>query len=297
MSVTLSCARVWRSPWTAPVARRNRPPRPCEVTFAGHRDEVLQLAQQHGHSFSRRRKVLTMMCMQYAILSRTQLWIRVSEGAAAWSRAAHHQRGVACPGGVTESAEPSWWPTQTGSSGCGTTGGSHFGYSAADAAGQNLDLIIPRSCGRGTRRVTGSDATGITRYGDTLLSVPPPPGRASAVDRVQRGAAARRRRVIVGISAIMREISERREAEKALRPSSPTSRPVSRRARDVRAGWPEQALHVNVIRCVAPAPSRCSGHAASAAGDHHDQRRRMARRPCQQRPTHLTGIDSAARPG
>jgi PAS domain S-box-containing protein len=60
--------------------------------------------------------------------------------------------------------------------------------------------------------------TGYTRYGDKLLSVPAThrDGRRLSVEfsvALLRDDADQ----IVGISAIMREVSERREAEKALR--------------------------------------------------------------------------------
>ena len=61
-------------------------------------------------------------------------------------------------------------------------------------------------------------ATGYTRYGDKLLSVPAPhqDGHRLSIEfsvallRDEAG-------LIVGISAIMREVTERREAERALR--------------------------------------------------------------------------------
>jgi PAS domain S-box-containing protein len=94
-----------------------------------------------------------------------------------------------------------------------------FGYSAAEATGQNLDLIIPEKLrARHTKGYRETMATGITRYGDTLLSVPAThqDGRRLSIEfsvALLRDDAG----VIVGISAIMREVSERREAEKALR--------------------------------------------------------------------------------
>ena len=61
-------------------------------------------------------------------------------------------------------------------------------------------------------------STGITRYGDTMLSVPAThqDGRRLSIEfsvALLRDDAGQ----IVGISAIMREVSERREAERALR--------------------------------------------------------------------------------
>lgn len=94
-----------------------------------------------------------------------------------------------------------------------------FGYSAAEALGASLDLIIPEKLrDRHWKGYEQTMATGTTRYGDTLLSVPAThqDGRRLSIEfsvallRDDTGA-------IVGISAIMREVSERREAERALR--------------------------------------------------------------------------------
>ncbi|MET0453874.1 MAG: PAS domain S-box protein [Mycobacterium sp.] len=94
-----------------------------------------------------------------------------------------------------------------------------FGYPAADAVGQSLDLIIPDKLReRHWKGYQQTMATGITKYGDTLLSVPAShqDGHRLSIEfsvallRDEAG-------VIVGISAIMREVTERREAERALR--------------------------------------------------------------------------------
>jgi PAS domain S-box-containing protein len=94
-----------------------------------------------------------------------------------------------------------------------------FGYPAAHAVGQNLDLIIPDKLrARHWKGYHQTMATGTTRYGDTLLSVPAThqDGRRLSIEfsvallRDELG-------VILGISAIMREVSERRETERALR--------------------------------------------------------------------------------
>ena len=85
--------------------------------------------------------------------------------------------------------------------------------------GQNLDLIIPDKLrGRHWKGYRQTMSTGITRYGDSLLSVPAShqDGRRLSIEfsvALLRDAAG----VIVGVSAIMREVSERREAERALR--------------------------------------------------------------------------------
>ena len=94
-----------------------------------------------------------------------------------------------------------------------------FGYPAAEAMGQNLDLIIPEKLReRHWKGYRQTMATGYTRYGDTLLSVPAThrDGRRLSIEfsvALLRDEAGR----IIGISAIIREVSERRNAEKALR--------------------------------------------------------------------------------
>jgi PAS domain S-box-containing protein len=94
-----------------------------------------------------------------------------------------------------------------------------FGHSAAEAIGRSLDLIIPEKLrDRHWKGYRQTMATGHTRYGDTLLSVPAAhrDGRRLSIEfsvallREEDGR-------IVGISAIMREVTERRNAEKALR--------------------------------------------------------------------------------
>jgi PAS domain S-box-containing protein len=118
-----------------------------------------------------------------------------------------------------------------------------FGYCAADALGQSLDLIIPDKLRH--RHWSGyhqTMATGITRYGDTLLSVPAThrDGHRLSIEfsvallRDEAG-------TIVGISAIMREVSERRETERALRAklADLETRAVPRPAMSAQ-GWPEQ---------------------------------------------------------
>jgi PAS domain S-box-containing protein len=118
-----------------------------------------------------------------------------------------------------------------------------FGYSAADALGQSLDLIIPDKLqARHWKGYRQTMATGTTRYGDTLLSVPAnhQDGRRLSIEfsvallRDDTG-------VIVGISAIMRETSERRRAEKALRDELADLQARVRPGPTMSAqGWPEQ---------------------------------------------------------
>lgn len=94
-----------------------------------------------------------------------------------------------------------------------------FGYSAAEALGQNLDLIIPEKLReRHWKGYFQTMVTGYTRYGDELLSVPAThrDGHRLSIEfsvALLRDDADR----IIGISAIMREVTERRNAEKALR--------------------------------------------------------------------------------
>ena len=94
-----------------------------------------------------------------------------------------------------------------------------FGFSAADVVGQSLDVIIPEKLrARHWQGYQQTMLTGYTRYGDKLLSVPAlhSDGHRLSIEfsvALLRDDAGR----IVGISAIMREVSERREAEKALR--------------------------------------------------------------------------------
>ena len=94
-----------------------------------------------------------------------------------------------------------------------------FGYSTDEAMGRNLDLIIPEKLReRHWKGYFQTMATGYTRYGDKLLSVPAThrDGQRLSIEfsvALLRDDADQ----IVGISAVMREITERRNAEKALR--------------------------------------------------------------------------------
>lgn len=94
-----------------------------------------------------------------------------------------------------------------------------FGWSAAHAVGRSLDLIVPEKLRKahweGYRKTM---ATGHTRYGETLLAVPAThrDGRRLSIEfsvALLRGEDGR----IVGISAVMRDVTDRRAAEKALR--------------------------------------------------------------------------------
>jgi PAS domain S-box-containing protein len=94
-----------------------------------------------------------------------------------------------------------------------------FGYPVDEAMGQNLDIIIPEKLrDRHWKGYFQTMATGYTRYGDKLLSVPAShrDGQQLSIEfsvALLRDDAG----LIVGISAIMREVSERRNAERALR--------------------------------------------------------------------------------
>jgi PAS domain S-box-containing protein len=94
-----------------------------------------------------------------------------------------------------------------------------FGYPAEEAVGQSLDLIIPENLRarhwEGYRRVM---ATGVTRYGKELLSVPglcKDGGRISLEFSmvIVRDGDGR----VLGTAAIMRDVTVRFAKEKALR--------------------------------------------------------------------------------
>lgn len=105
-----------------------------------------------------------------------------------------------------------------------------FGYTAAEAVGATLDLIIPEKLrARHWEGYGKTMATGQTRYGDTLLKVPATrkdgqrmsiefsvallrsgvgPGLGSGTDPG---------RAIIGITAVIRDVTERWNEERALR--------------------------------------------------------------------------------
>jgi PAS domain S-box-containing protein len=94
-----------------------------------------------------------------------------------------------------------------------------FGYPAAEAVGRSLDLIIPEKLrDRHWAGYRKTMATGCTRYGDTLLKVPAThrDGRRLSIEfsvALLRDEADG----IVAISAIIRDATDRWNAEKALR--------------------------------------------------------------------------------
>ncbi|MGW0995606.1 PAS domain-containing protein [Streptomyces sp. NPDC002520] len=94
-----------------------------------------------------------------------------------------------------------------------------FGHTAAEAVGAGLDLIIPeKQRERHNKGYEKTVATGETRYGDELLAVPAThrDGHRLSIEftvALLRDETGR----LAGISAIMREVTERRNTEKALR--------------------------------------------------------------------------------
>ena len=94
-----------------------------------------------------------------------------------------------------------------------------FGYSADEAVGRDLDLIIPEKLrDRHSKGYRQTMATGYTRYGDSLLAVPAMHRDGHRLS-IEFSVALLRDETgdIVGISAIMREVTERRNAERELR--------------------------------------------------------------------------------
>jgi len=93
-----------------------------------------------------------------------------------------------------------------------------FGYPAAEALGQSLDLVIPEK--QRARHWAGYDktmATGETKYGDTLLKVPAThrDGRRLSIEfsvALLRDADGK----IAGIAAVIRDTTERWAADRAL---------------------------------------------------------------------------------
>lgn len=94
-----------------------------------------------------------------------------------------------------------------------------FGYSEAQALGQSLDLIIPEKLRarhwEGYHRVM---ATGETHYGSKMLAVPALRQNGSQLSSefsivMLRDAAGQ----VLGVAAIMRDVSERFAQEKALK--------------------------------------------------------------------------------
>jgi PAS domain S-box-containing protein len=96
-----------------------------------------------------------------------------------------------------------------------------FGYSAAEAAGQSLDLIIPeRFRGRHWEGYRAVMSSGVTRYGRQLLAVPAMRKDNQRISlefsivlvRDDRGE-------VAGAAAIIRDVTARWERERAARTS------------------------------------------------------------------------------
>jgi PAS domain S-box-containing protein len=94
-----------------------------------------------------------------------------------------------------------------------------FGYTAEEALGQSLDLIVPeRFRERHWNGFRKAMATGVTRYGRELLAVPGIRKDASRISiefsvAVLRDPAGQ----VLGVAAIMRDVSERWTEQKELR--------------------------------------------------------------------------------
>ena len=113
-----------------------------------------------------------------------------------------------------------------------------FGYPAAEALGQTLDLIVPEK--QRARHWAGYDramASGETRYGGTLLSVPAThrDGRRLSIEfsvALLRAADGK----VAGIAAVIRDATERWAADRELRRRLAEA---ERRLREPSEGAPE----------------------------------------------------------
>jgi PAS domain S-box-containing protein len=94
-----------------------------------------------------------------------------------------------------------------------------FGYSSAEALGQTLDLIVPERFRarhwEGYRQVM---ATGVTRYSSQLLAVPAQRRDGTRIS-IEFSVALLRDRsgALTGIGAIVRDVTDRWERDRALR--------------------------------------------------------------------------------
>ena len=94
-----------------------------------------------------------------------------------------------------------------------------FGYSVEDALGQSLDLIIlEKQRARHWVGWQGVIETGVTRYGEGQLLAVPAMHRSGQRLSVEFSVALLRDQtgLLIGISAVMREVSKRRVADKEL---------------------------------------------------------------------------------
>jgi PAS domain S-box-containing protein len=94
-----------------------------------------------------------------------------------------------------------------------------FGFSAAEAIGQSLDLIIPeRHRQRHWDGYHQTMATGVTKYGTTMLAVPAlRQGGGQLTTEFSVVMIKDEQGTPQGVAAILRDISARRAEEKALR--------------------------------------------------------------------------------
>jgi PAS domain S-box-containing protein len=94
-----------------------------------------------------------------------------------------------------------------------------FGYSAGEAVGHSLDLIIPeRLRGRHREGFQRVMATGESRYGEAdLLSVPALRKDGGTISVEFTVVPLRRSGQLVGIAAIMRDVTKRFEETRALK--------------------------------------------------------------------------------
>ena len=94
-----------------------------------------------------------------------------------------------------------------------------FGFSAAEAIGQSLDLIIPeRHRQRHWDGYHQTMATGVTKYGTTMLAVPAlRQGGGQLTTEFSVVMIKDEQGTPQGVAAILRDISTRRAEEKALR--------------------------------------------------------------------------------
>jgi len=94
-----------------------------------------------------------------------------------------------------------------------------FGYSAAEADGQSLDIIIPENLrGRHWEGYHKVMASGVTRYGTELLSAPGLRKDGSRLSREFSMVIVRDENgAVLGTGAVIRDITARFQKEKALK--------------------------------------------------------------------------------
>jgi len=93
-----------------------------------------------------------------------------------------------------------------------------FGYSAAEAVGQSLDLIIPENLrGRHNEGYLRAMASGESKYGDDLLSVPALHKNGERLFSDFSITMIRDSDELLGIAAIMRDTTAQKKKEKELK--------------------------------------------------------------------------------